>query len=61
MAINNSQTVSCGTLDSTDFLTVKNVLDPGYQAESNNLLIIMPSQVYNKALTLSEVITVDKF
>lgn len=60
-AINNSQTVNCGTLDSADFLSVKNVLDPWYQAESNNLLIIMPSQVYNKSLTLNEVITVDKF
>lgn len=61
VAINNSQTVSCGTLDSADFLGVKALLDPGYQAETNNLLIIMPSQVYNKTLALTDLITVDKF
>lgn len=53
--------VNCGALDSADFLSVKNVLDAGYQADLNNLLVIAPVSVYNKALTLSEVITQDKF
>lgn len=42
-------------------MSVKSVLDPIYQADLNNLLYIMPSNVYNKALALDEVITVDKF
>lgn len=61
LAINNSLTVNCGTLDSGDFLSVKSKLDAWYQAMLNDLLVIMPSAVYNKALALSEVITMDKF
>jgi len=53
--------VSVGTLDSGDFLSVFQVLDPGYSADLNNLLILMPSNVYYKTLPLSELITIDKF
>lgn len=53
--------VSVGTLTAGSLLNVKNVLDPWYQADLNNLLFIMPANVYNKALGISEVITMDKF
>ena len=53
--------VSVGTFTSASLLAVKNVIDPWYQADLNNLLFIMPANVYNKALALSEVITMDKF
>ena len=53
--------VSVGTLVAGSFLAVKDVLDPWYQADLNNLLFIMPANVYNKALAISEVITMDKF
>lgn len=53
--------VSVGTLTSASYLAVKDVLDPGYQAELNNLLFIEPNNVYNKSLGLAEVITMDKF
>jgi len=53
--------VSVGTFTSASLLAVKNVIDPWYQADLNNLLYIMPANVYNKALALSEVITMDKF
>jgi hypothetical protein len=42
-------------------LNVKSVIDAGYQADLNNLLYIMPANVYNKALGIAEVITMDKF
>jgi len=53
--------VSVGTFTSASLLAVKWVIDAGYQADLNNLLFIMPANVYNKALALSEVITMDKF
>ena len=53
--------VSVGTFTSASLLAVKNVIDAWYQADLNNLLYIMPANVYNKALALSEVITMDKF
>ena len=53
--------VSVGTFTSASLLAVKGVIDPWYQADLNNLLFIMPANVYNKALALSEVITMDKF
>lgn len=53
--------VNVGTLTSSSYLAVKNVLDPRYQGELNDLLYIEPSNVYNKSLALAELITVDKF
>ena len=53
--------ISVGSLTSASLLSVKNVLDAWYQADLNNLLFLMPANVYNKALALSEVITMDKF
>ena len=53
--------VSVWTLTSSSYLAVKDVLDPRYQSELNDLLFIEPSTVYNKSLALSELITVDKF
>lgn len=53
--------VNVWTITSAQYLAVKEVLDPRYQSELNNLLYIEPSNVYNKTLWLSEVITVDKF
>lgn len=53
--------VSVGTITAGQFLAVKGVLDARYQAELNNLLYIMPSNVYDKSLALTEVITADKF
>ena len=53
--------VSVWTLTSASYLTVKQVLGAWYQADLSNLLIIEPSNVYDKTLQLSEVITMDKF
>jgi len=53
--------ISVGTLTSAQYLAVKDVLDPRYQAELNDLLFIEPSNVYSKSLALSELITMDKF
>lgn len=53
--------VNVWTITSAQYLAVKEVLDPRYQSELNNLLYIEPSNVYNKTLALSELITVDKF
>ena len=53
--------VSVWTITSAQYLAVKDVLDARYQGELNNLLFIEPSNVYNKTLALSELITVDKF
>lgn len=53
--------VSIWTITSAQYLAVKNVLDPRYQGELNDLLFIEPSNVYNKTLALSELITIDKF
>ena len=53
--------VSVWTITSAQYLAVKDVLDPRFQSELNNLLFIEPSNVYNKTLALSELITVDKF
>ena len=53
--------ISVGTLTAGSLLDVKNVLDPWYQADLNNLLFVMPANVYNKALGIAEVITMDKF
>lgn len=61
LAINNSLTVNAGTLDSGDFLSVLALLDPAYQSQLEDLLIIMPSSVYLKTLALTEVVTMDKF
>ena len=53
--------VSVWTLTSASFISVKGVLDAGLISDLNNLLYIMPSNVYDKAIQLSEVITMDKF
>lgn len=53
--------VSVGTITSAQYLAVKDVIDARFQGELNNLLFIEPSNVYNKTLALSEVITADKF
>ena len=50
-----------GTLASADFITMLGTLDAWYQADLNNLLFIMPANVYNKAVLLDEVLTADKF
>jgi len=61
LAINNSQTVSVGSLTSGDFLDVLSVLSEWYQSDLDNLLFLMPANVYNKSLLLSEVLTMEKF
>lgn len=61
LAINNSQTVNVGSLTSGDFLDVLGKLWEGYQADLDNLLFMLPANVYNKALLLSEVLTMEKF
>lgn len=53
--------ISVGTLTSASLLNVKSGIDAGYQADLNNLLYIMPANVYNKVLGIAEVITMDKF
>lgn len=53
--------VSIGTLDAGSFLDVVSVLSEGYQSDLDNLVFIMPSNVYLKTLQLDEVITMDKF
>lgn len=42
-------------------MSVIALLDPLYQAQLQDLLIIMPSTVYMKTLALTEVVTMDKF
>lgn len=56
---NTAKTI--GTLDAWSFLDVVSVLSEGYQSDLNNLLFVMPSNVYMKTLQLDEVITMDKF
>ena len=53
--------VSVWTITAAQYLAVKDVLDARYQGELNDLLFIEPSNVYNKTLWLTELITVDKF
>jgi hypothetical protein len=53
--------VEIGTLASTSFLDVFQVLDPGYSTDLSNLLILTASNVYYKTLPLQELITVDKY
>ena len=53
--------VSVGTLKADSFIDLKAELGAGYQSDLNNLLYVMPSSVYNKAMLLDEVITIDKF
>ena len=53
--------VNVWTITSAQYLAVKDVLDPRFQGELNNLLFIEPSNVYNKSLALAELITIDKF
>lgn len=53
--------VNVWTITAGQYLAVKDVLDARFQWELNNLLYIEPSNVYNKTLLLSEVITADKF
>lgn len=53
--------VNVWTITAWQYLAVKNVLDTRYQWELKDLLFIEPSNVYNKTLLLSEVITADKF
>lgn len=53
--------VNVGTLDAWSFLDVVSVLSEGYQSDLDNLVFIMPSNVYLKTLQLDEVITQDKF
>ena len=53
--------VSVWTLTAWSFVSVKSVLNPGLISDLTNLLYIMPSNVYDKAIQLSEVITIDKF
>lgn len=61
LAINNSQTVNVGSLTSWDFLDVLSKLWEWYQSDLDNLLFLMPANVYNKSLLLSEVLTMEKF
>jgi len=61
LAINNSQTVSVGSLTSGDFIDVLSQLGEWYQSDLDNLLFVMPANVYNKSILLSEVLTVEKF
>lgn len=53
--------ISVGALTSSSLLSVKGGIDAWYQADLDNLLFITPSNVYDKMLGLSEVITMDKF
>jgi len=61
LVITATDVVDVGTLTEWDFLSVLALLDSGYQADLNNLLRIMPANVYNKSLLLDAVLTVDKF
>ena len=52
--------VSVGVFDAQSYLDVVAVLDPGYQADLPNLLIIEPANLYLKSLAFDEVVTLDK-
>lgn len=49
-----------GTFSAASYLDVVEVLDPGYQADLENLLIVESSNLYLKSLTFDEVVTLDK-
>lgn len=53
--------VNVGAMTAKSYLDVVAVLDEGYQADLENLLIIEPNNIYLKSLAFDEVITVDKF
>jgi len=61
LVITATDVIDVGTLTEGDFLSVLGLLDSGYQADLSNLLWLMPANVYNKALLLDAVLTVDKF
>jgi len=61
MVLADTNTVDIGTLSEWDFISVLGKLDSGYQADLQNLLWILPANVYNKAMLLDAVLTVDKF
>lgn len=58
-AIADSNTHNAGTLDDQDFLDMISLVGD-YGADINNLLFILPRNVYNKALGLTNVKTYDK-
>lgn len=60
VAIADTNVADCGVLDRSDFIKVKGLLDNGYAADLENLLRIMPQNVYDKCLDLDELITKDK-
>jgi len=61
LAIANNNTHDVGVMSEGDFLSILGKLGMGYQSDLNNLLWMMPSNVYNQALLLDAVLTVDKF
>jgi len=59
VAISDSNTHNVGTLDDQDFLDMLDLVGD-YAAEIGNLLFILPRNVYNKALGLTNLKTYDK-
>lgn len=60
VAIANSNTFDVGTMTADDLLSVINLLGD-YGSEIDNLLWVVPMNVYLKMLAFDQVLTVDKF
>lgn len=54
-------TVDIWTLDKDSFLDMLNKIDARYADDLGNLLRVMPRNVYNKALWITELVTFDKY
>lgn len=61
IAISDANTHDVWALTEADFLSLLSKLDAGYQSDLTNLLYVMPSNVYNQAMLLDAVLTIDKF
>lgn len=60
-AIADTNTVDVTTLANTSFTAMFSKVDDRYTSELQNLLWIMPRNVYNKALLLTDVVSMEKY
>jgi len=59
-AIADSNTTTIGTLTEASFIKVKKLLNNGYASDYQNLLRIMPQNIYDQCLLIDSLITQDK-
>jgi len=60
VAIADSNTATIGTLSEASFISVKKKINNWYAADLQNLLRVMPQNVYDQCLLLDSLITKDK-